>query len=98
MLYDVTNSASLVTLRYIATHPFDSNATFFSISYSFFSISYSSNSCFQVEHMLNDRLLQFVDIDLHDVKVRQLLPVSPNMSFFLLLSTVLMCSVEKKKK
>lgn len=92
MLYDVTNSASLVTLRYIATHPFDSNATFFSISY-------SSNSCFQVEHMLNDRLLQFVDIDLHDVKVRQLLPVSLNMSFFfLLLSTVLMCSVEKKKK
>lgn len=24
---------------------------------------------FQVEHMLNDRLLQFVNIDLHDVKV-----------------------------
>jgi hypothetical protein len=23
----------------------------------------------QVEHMLNDRLLNFVDIDLHDVKV-----------------------------
>lgn len=24
---------------------------------------------FQVEHMLNDRLLQFVNLDLHDVKV-----------------------------
>lgn len=26
-------------------------------------------SFFQVEHMLNDRLLQFVNLDLHEVKV-----------------------------
>ena len=29
----------------------------------------SDSVLWQVEHMLNDRLLNFVDIDLHDVKV-----------------------------
>ena len=30
----------------------------------------SDSVLWQVEHMLNDRLLNFVDIDLHDVKVQ----------------------------
>jgi hypothetical protein len=29
----------------------------------------SDSVSWQVEHMLNDRLLNFVDVDLHDVKV-----------------------------
>ena len=37
----------------------------------------SDSVLWQVEHMLNDRLLNFVDIDLHDVKV---------LVFFLLLT------------
>jgi hypothetical protein len=30
----------------------------------------SDSISWQVEHMLNDRLLNFVDVDLHDVKVQ----------------------------
>ena len=32
------------------------------------------NFLYQVEHMLNDRLLQFVSVDLQDVKVLFIIP------------------------
>ena len=38
-------------------------------SFFLFSLVLCLSSFSQVEHILNDRLMQFVDIDLHDVKV-----------------------------
>lgn len=50
------------------TAVFDCSCWFF---FSFFSFSFCV--CAQVEHTLNERLLQFVNLDLHDVKVPHIL-------------------------